>query len=368
MKIANIDIRLFTSILSMLLFLALNYTAVGQVRENNDNKKADSIQQKKEEYQPLIYTDEKKHASLNGVVNEFVWQIYQDRKGNYWFGSNHDGIVLYDKNSLIQYTQKDGIGGDAIRAIIEDEIGNICFGTSGGLTKYDGKEFTNYTIDDGLIDNEIWTIERDPAGTIWIATVEGVSKFDGKNFETFKVPKPDIPNPEPMLSKNRVSDILIDRYGHFWFVNDGYGITRFNGSQYNFFTTENGLTDNNVAELFEDSQGNIWIGTYYGGVSRFDGKNFTNFTKEGIIKGMETYNFCEDKSGNIWFSAENYGVYKYNGQEFTQFTSNEGMATNTIQSIYEDNKGQIWFSTWEGISIYDGIEISNAANKEAWTK
>jgi len=368
MKILDINMNLSTRILSMMLLITLTNSCKGQETENRDNKKVDSSQPKKEKYQPFIYTNEKQHSTLNGTVSEFVWQIYQDKKGNYWFGTNHDGILVYDNNSLIQYTPKDGIGGNAIRAIIEDKTGDIWFGTSNGLTKYNGREFTNYTINDGLIDNEIWAIEMDSTGTIWIGTVGGVSKFDGKKFETFKVPKPNVPNPEPMLSKNRVSDILIDKNGHFWFVNDSYGITKFNGSQYEFFTTENGLTDNNVADLFEDSQGNIWIGTFYGGVSKFDGKIFTNFTKEGIIKGIETYNFCEDKSGNIWFSAENYGVYSYNGQEFTQFTIKDGIATNTIQTIYEDNKGQMWFSTWEGISLYDGKEITNVAEKEPWTK
>lgn len=308
------------------------------------------------------------HSTLKGKVSEFIWQIHQDSSGHYWFGTNHDGILFYNNDSLIQYTPKDGIGGNAIRAIVEKENGEIWFGTSNGLTSYNGKYFTNYTTKDGLIDNEIWTVEIDKEGIIWIGTVGGVSKFDGNSFENFDVPKPNVLSPEPMLSEKRVGDILIDQNGHLWFVNDGYGITKFNGSQFEFFTTKNGLTDNNVADLFEDSKGNIWIGTYYGGVSKFDGKTFTNFTKEGKIEGIETYNFCEDRMGNIWFSAENYGVYRYNGKEFTQFTMKEGLATNTIQTIYEDNKGQIWFSTWEGISLYEGKEITNVADKEPWTK
>jgi len=359
-------------ILIMVFLIVLTNSCKGQESEKvitESNKKTNKP--KKKEYQPFVSIEKtihsKQHSTLNGIVSEFVWQIHQDKNGNYWFGTNHDGILFYDNNSLVQYTPKDGIGGNVVRAIIEEK-GKIWFGTSNGLTSYNGKEFINYTTKDGLIDNEIWAVEIDKKGIIWIGTVGGVSKFDGNSFESFNVPKPNVPNPEPMLSKNRVNDILIDKNGHFWFVNDSYGITKFNGSQFEFFTTENGLTDNNVAELFEDSQGNIWIGTFYGGVSKFDGKTFTNFTEEGKIEGIETYNFSEDKTGNIWFSAENFGVYRYDGKEFTQFTMEEGLATNTIQTIYEDNKGQIWFSTWEGISLYNGKEITDVADKEPWTK
>jgi len=308
------------------------------------------------------------HANLNGMVSEFIWQIYEDKSDNFWFCTNHDGVIVYKGDSLKHYTLKDGLGGSAVRAIIEDDIGNIWLGTSGGLTKYNGNTFTNYSEENGLIDNEIWDIEIDKNGSIWIATVGGVSKFDGTTFETFKVPKPDVPKPKPMLSENRVSDILIDKNGHLWFVNDSYGITKFNGNQFEFFTTKNGLTDNNVADLFEDSQGNIWIGTFYGGVSKYDGNSFTDFTKDGIIEGIETYNFCEDNKGSIWFSAENFGAYRYDGKSFTQFTTKDGLATNTIQHIFEDKKGQLWFSTWSGISVYEGETFKDVSDKEPWTK
>ncbi|MGB1309326.1 MAG: ligand-binding sensor domain-containing protein [Oceanihabitans sp.] len=352
----------------LILLITLASSCKKIVTKNSQKKNTNTIETKNELKPPFSIFSETKHATLNGMVSEFVWQIHQDKKGNYWFGTNHDGIILYNNNSLLQYTPEDGIGGNAVRVIIEDALENIWFGTSNGLTKYDGKKFTNYTTKDGLVANEIWDIVIDKKGTLWIGTVGGVSTFDGNNFETFEVPKPKVSNPEPMLSKNRVSAILIDKNEHFWFVNDGYGITKYNGSSFKFFTTKNGLTDNNVADLLEDSKGNIWIGTFYGGLSKLNRSTFTNFTQTGIINGIETYNLFEDKKGNIWFSAENYGVYCYNGKKFTQFTMQDGLATNTIQAIYEDKKEQIWFSTWSGISLYNGKEISNVADKEPWTK
>ncbi|MCF1191441.1 hypothetical protein LRR18_07580 [Mangrovimonas sp. AS39] len=314
------------------------------------------------------YTEKtKKHATFNGKVSEFIWQIYQDKNAHYWFGTNHDGILFYDNNSLKHYTSKDGIGGNAVRAILEDQEGNIWFGTSNGLTNYNGNIFKNYTVADGLIDNEIWSITIDRNGLIWIGTVGGVSTFNGKTFKTFEVPKPQIYNAEPMLSQNRVSDILIDKDNEIWFVNDGYGVTKYNGHTFEFYSKDNGLTDNSVADLFEDSNGTIWIGTYYGGVSTYDGNDFTNFTEKGVIKGIETYNFFEDKKGNIWFSAENQGVYSYNGNEFKLYNMADGLATNGIQSIFQDHKGQMWFSTWDGLSLFDGNQIVNASEREPWT-
>ena len=33
------------------------------------------------------------HTNLNGMVREFVRTMYQDTKGNYWFGTNGNGII-----------------------------------------------------------------------------------------------------------------------------------------------------------------------------------------------------------------------------------------------------------------------------------
>lgn len=308
------------------------------------------------------------HASLNGTVSEFIWQIHQDRNNHYWFATNHDGIVCYNFQDLKQFKAEDGIGGSAVRSILEDDEGNLWFGTSNGISKYDGIGFTHYPINEDKSTNEVWSIAMDPTGLIWIGTVNGVYTFDGKDFNIFTVPKPPIPDTEPMLSKDRVSSILIDSKGTFWFINDGYGITLYDGNKFTFLTKENGLTDNHVAEVFMDSKGMIWIGTFYGGISRFDGQQFRHFTQEGLVRGLEAYNFCEDRSGNIWFSAENQGVFRFDGQLFKQFTMNEGLATNTIQSIFTDHKGQVWFSTWEGLSMYNGRTITDASIQEPWSK
>ena len=77
------------------------------------------------------------HSTLDGMVSEFIRKMYQDNKGNYWFGTNGDGVIRYNGESLDQFTVNEGFGGTAVRGIVEDKEGNIWFGTSGGLSKYD---------------------------------------------------------------------------------------------------------------------------------------------------------------------------------------------------------------------------------------
>lgn len=331
---------------------------------NNENKS--SLKPASEKKQNFVFPQI--HAHLNRMVSEFIFKIFEDINNNFWFCTNHDGLIKYDSKNLINYTNKDGLGGNAVRCVIQDPSGTLWFGTSGGLTKHDGNTFTNLILGPNPEDNEIWSLAIDEQNTLWIATNNGVKTFDGTTFKSFHVPLAEVATPKPMISQKRIGGIMIDSKDQKWFITDGYGITLFDNKNFKFLTKNNGLTDNNVATVYEDRKQNIWIGTFYGGISQFNGKSFINYTKDKIITGNEAYNLCEDDESNIWFSSEGYGVYKFDGKTFTQFTTENGLASNQVQHIYKDKKGQIWCCTWQGISMFDGSSFVDASIKEPWTK
>ncbi|MCF8254133.1 MAG: hypothetical protein K9I36_00480 [Bacteroidia bacterium] len=309
------------------------------------------------------------HTNLNRMVREFVRTMYQDKKENYWFGTNGDGIIRYNGQILEKITI-DGIKPQfRVLKIVEDKAGNIWFGTSVGLIKYDGVKFKAFSFKEGLpgVNAEIWGLTIDKIGLIWVGSTGGVFQFNGEKFIPFSLPDSKAENAKPMLSGKLVFKIIEDRNGTMWFATDGNGIFKYNKGKFTHLTTNYGLVDNNTADILEDRKGNIWIGTFYGGVSKFDGKTFTNFTKDSIIEGEETYNLYEDSQGNIWFTAEGFGVYKYDGENFKQYTTKDGLTSNVTLSILEDKKGQVWFGSWQGLCIFDGEKFVNARDKEPWT-
>src|SRR5690606_19064713 len=108
------------------------------------------------------------HTNLNGMVREFVRSMYQDTKGNYWFGTNGDGIIRYD-GKLLEKMNIERINPRMIViSIVEDKARNIWFGTCEELIKYDGKEFASFSKNEGLPgdDPEIWGLTIDKNGLI----------------------------------------------------------------------------------------------------------------------------------------------------------------------------------------------------------
>lgn len=309
---------------------------------------------------PLFYID--------GQLCQHLRKIYEDTKGNLWFGTNVYGIMRYDGKKLEYFDKEEGMADGRITAILEDKEGNVWFGSAEGLIKFDGTSFTSFGEKEGLHNAEIWSVYLDNDGSFWIGTTDGVSRFNGKQFSKFPIQRAKIKDAETVYSFDRITHILKDKKGSMWFGTDGYGITKYDGTHFTYFTKEDGLCDNNISEMMLDSQGKIWIGTYFGGVSMYDGKAFTNFTEDGTIKGIEVGAFFEDKKGTIWFAAENHGVYKYDRTTFTNLNAEQGLNTNGVLSIYQDKEDRFWFGGWGGLFRYNGSSFASVTNNGPWDK
>jgi len=70
----------------------------------------------------------------------------------------------------------------AVREIVEDQKGNVWFGTEGGVSKYDGKTFTNFQRKQGLASDGIQCILEDSEGRIWLGGVFGLFRYNGKSI------------------------------------------------------------------------------------------------------------------------------------------------------------------------------------------
>jgi ligand-binding sensor domain-containing protein len=118
------------------------------------------------------------------VSSASFFSVLEDRKGNLWFGSIGSGVYYYDGKSFKNFTTKDGLINNEVTCIYEDKTGKIWFGTEGGASCYDEKSFRNYTVKEGLPSNNINSIIEDKTGRFWFGTRANACVYDGKTFTT----------------------------------------------------------------------------------------------------------------------------------------------------------------------------------------
>lgn len=154
----------------MVYQIALLLLSFSCVEKNTSENKT-----QKSEFVSGSNTDTLKFTSGVGV-------IFQDSKGNYWFGSHKEGVCLFDGKSFRYFTIKEGLSDNQVHSIKEDTKGNIWFGDrDNGAWKYDGNTVTNYT--EGLTNNFVFSFYKDNKGVFWVGLADGnVFKFDGEKF------------------------------------------------------------------------------------------------------------------------------------------------------------------------------------------
>lgn len=290
------------------------------------------------------------------MSDNVVRRIFQDSRGDYWFGTNGKGVLHYDGNVLTKYSIDEGFGGWAVRGIVEDAQGNVWFATSGGVSKYNGKTFDNYTGVDGLPHSDVWSIAIDRKGTLWVGTLKGLAVLNGQVFFPFDLPESKPDNSRGVTSPWIVHSIMEDSQGKMWFGTNG-GAYIYDGTTLSNLSEKDGLCHNTVNSILEDQHGHFWFATHHNGVCRWDGNTFTHFGSEDGIRNTEAWSLYEDRSGNIWFPIENDGVYRWDGTQFMAFHEAEGLGIAAIQSIYEDNNGLIWAGGWKGIYCFNGTSF-----------
>ena len=303
---------------------------------------------------------------IDGQLCQHLRKISQDSKGNLWFGTNVYGLMKYDGDSLIYLSDLPGIERSRVTGIMEDSRNHLWIGHSSGITRYNGNTFKTFTEKDGLVFDEVWCIYIDSDDLLWIGTSMGLSTYDGINFKTVEIPKPSISEPEIIYSENRITSITQDNTGNIWLGLDGFGLARYDGNAFTFFSEADGLCDNTISELLVDSKNNLWIGTYFGGVCTYDGENFNQYDENDRVYGVEAGAFYEDVNGDIWFAIENNGVYKYDGDSFTQYDEKNNLETNGILSIYRDTNNRLWMGGWGGLFRLDHEAFSPVGKDGPW--
>lgn len=97
------------------------------------------------------------------LSNDVVTEIFVDSKRQLWLGTWGGGVnkaVMVDKNSqslsdlkFHHYREKEGLSGNIVAAILEDESGSLWIGTNKGMTRLNPTTgaFRNFDFSDGLM-------------------------------------------------------------------------------------------------------------------------------------------------------------------------------------------------------------------------
>jgi ligand-binding sensor domain-containing protein len=103
---------------------------------------------------------------------------------------------------------------------------------------------------------------------VWHGGSYGLDMFDGTKWTSFtergRLPKVH----QAVLPQEYIEAAGIDSEGNPWFGLYARGVATFDGTEWRFFSTRDGLASGSVWGVFGARDGAIWFGTF-GGITRY---------------------------------------------------------------------------------------------------
>lgn len=131
-----------------------------------------------------------KEENIQNQLNDrAIYGILRDNQGKLWIGTYGKGVFIFDKDEklLANLWVENGFCSNSISHLFMNSKGGVWIATRNGIgyiedTNYPEK-YQLYGFKQGLTNTHVRAIHEDEAGNIWLSTNDGISLWDKKNNE-----------------------------------------------------------------------------------------------------------------------------------------------------------------------------------------
>lgn len=268
-----------------------------------------------------------------------------------------------DNLTFRHFSTSEGLPNNMVHHIYQDRDGFIWISTFYGLFRYDGYEVRTYKSNlytPGLLaNNNVLCVAEDRSHHLWIGTHEGLCMLDKRTGDMRRMKLEGI-------DRHRVNEILVSKGNQ---VYCGYirGVACYDEQRDTLLlmTRKNskGTVPErvNVQAMLEDEQGDLLIGTWQDGLYRYAVKTrtFTHYPQEEVKSVLSLF---QDSRGVIWIGTNGNGLLK------ARFSSDKkliidniyrheernphSLSSDYVYAIHEDLETRsLWCGTRNGVSI-----------------
>jgi ligand-binding sensor domain-containing protein/signal transduction histidine kinase len=185
------------------------------------------------------------------IPNVMVRNIFRDREGDLWVGTDGSGAYRITSHGVIHYSSPRELTNNFIRAFIESRGGEMWIATDEGLSCLTKQGVQHFNMKDGLTYFSTRSLLEDDAGDIWIGTDQGLSHWHQGTFVHDAATE--------ALRHEKVWSNYEDRTHTLWFGTRDHGLFRYQNGLIAQFTTAQGLASNSIYQILEDPQRRFWL-------------------------------------------------------------------------------------------------------------
>ena len=298
-------------------------------------------------------------SARNGLTDNNVTALLATQRC-LWIGTAN-GLVRFDGQAFTALTTANGLVNNSIHSLLEDRQGGLWIGSPTGAMCLPPDGYITYATDEAPANLNIGTIGETPGGTIFAVGREWwISFIADRRIVSVR---PVVPSGARSMWASQLG--YQDRAGRFWALTTKglcrYGTIRVADTSSSIrpektFTRRDGLPSSMIFRLFEDRQGTYWISTRSGepgdnGIATLGAdlatiRNFSN--TPGLPHDAAPSAFAEDAAGSLWIGHYAGGLTRFRHGVFRTFTEKENIPSGMITDLLVDRSGRLWIASSQG--------------------
>ena len=320
-----------------------------------------------------------------GIPGGRILDILSDKRGNYWFVHEGEGLFRYDSASATSVHVSGGEDDVISSVAIDERNGNIwIIYRSGILEEINGRNFSVTYSNNELLRPHTsefldYNLRIDHEGDLWIFVANanaGVYYFNSRerSLEQINRRSPGRLN----LNSDIVRNLAIGENGLIWIGSDHGGVNLIDKKSWtiryllNNPGDDKSLSQNSINTIYIDYENILWVGTFKQGINYYH----DNLTKFRLLRHRNTdarslpYDdvnaIAEAPDGGIWIGTNGGGLIHYDRQSgfFTRYmhdsTNPNSLGNDVIVSLLVDHDGKLWIGTYfGGLDYFDGQNFTH---------
>lgn len=284
-------------------------------------------------------------TAADGLPGNTITDIIQNDKGYIYIGT-YDGLVKFDgfEFSILNKNTLPNFNCVSARSVFEDSKGVLWVGSNDeGVARIKDDTITMYTVEEGLPNNSVRDIVEDKNGNIWVGTAAGIVYIDPNGV--IQIPAGLDENED---RKVLVVSLYCDTAGRIWLLSskDG-GLYCYSGGEFKRNQSLDFLGSYFPTAIGQDMTGAFWVGLAQKGLVRVDDGQVQPVVTNTAMDNSTINDIFLDKSGSLWFGTE-IGATLFRDGNYYHYSEKMGLTNNNVKRILEDREGNIWLATDRG--------------------
>ncbi len=293
-------------------------------------------------------------SSRDGLPHDRVRAITRTRDGFLWIGTD-GGLARFDGVNFKLYGLQEGLGAITVFALLESGDGTLWVGTQGGGVSAirNGRVERTYTQEDGLPSASILALAEDDAGRLWVSTISGFRYLEHDRFVV-------VPG-SPTGGAGMLTALFRERAGTLWIIIGGQEPYHWKS---NAWTRPKGPGPRRANLLCEDPKGRLHILDNQHRLWSRDERGWRSLT---LPPEVDFSSMDVGPDGTLWLTAFRNGIFGIRDGRLFTIPRDIGNAQDFIEFVTVTPDGQTWMGSCNGLYALNQRKLSMALidDKEA---